>query len=265
MAAEHNSKSRRVPRRKRSAGHALLFEVAKHKRAAWGVVAGVVLFIGAVALILVYTDLSWGGIIGWIDHVHPAVALPLMAVLPILGFPISIVYLFAGVRFGPIGGGLVVAAITAVHMLGTYLISNSFLRAPLQRFIEKRHKHLPAIPEDEQAMVCVIATLVPGLPYFIRNYVLALGGVKLKYFFTVCVPIYVARSYVTILLGDMGGEPTKQKLFILLGVDALKIGICAFVIWRLREHHRKHHGHEHHDDHHDHDHEHGPDLPAPAK
>ena len=261
MAAKNEMR----PRRKRSAGHTLLFEVAKHKRAAWTVAGVVVVCIAAVTAIIFYTDISWAGITGWIERVNPVLALPLMAVLPILGFPIAIVYLFAGARFGPLGGGLVVAAITAVHMLGTYLIANSFLRGPLQRFIEKRHKRLPAIPEDEQAAVCVIATLVPGLPYFVRNYLLALGGVKLKYFFTVCLPIYVARSYVTILLGDMGSDPSKKKLFILLGVDGLKIAICAYVIWRLREHHRKHHGHEQHDDHHEHDHEHGPDAPAPAK
>jgi uncharacterized membrane protein YdjX (TVP38/TMEM64 family) len=259
MAAEHKTGKRPISRRKRSAHQALLFGAAKHKRAAWAIAAGVALCVAAVALILFYTDLSWAGVIDWIDHVNPSAALPLMAVLPILGFPISIVYLFAGVRFGPVGGGVVVAIITALHLLGTYLIANSFLRAPLRRFIERRHKHLPEIPEDEQAAVCVIAALVPGIPYFVRNYLLALGGVKLKYFFMVCLPIYVVRSYVTILLGDMGNDPSKGKLFILLGVDGLKVAICAFVIWRLREHHRKHHGHEH--DHHDH---HEPDaLPPP--
>jgi uncharacterized membrane protein YdjX (TVP38/TMEM64 family) len=201
---------------------------------------------------------------GWIHRVHPVAALPLMAVLPILGFPIAIVYLFAGARFGPLGGGLIVAAITAIHMLGTYLIAKSFLRAPLQRFIEKRHKHLPQVPEDEQAAICVIATLVPGLPYFVRNYILALAGVRLHYFFVVCLPIYVARSYVTILLGDMGADPDKRKLLILLGLDVLKVAICAFVIWRLRVHHRKFHGHE--QDHHGDDlHHPGPDAAAAAK
>ena len=257
MAVKHTARRRR----RESAHHALLFGIARHKRTAWAVAGGVVVLAGAVALILYYTDLSWASLTDWIDRVNPIAALPLMAVLPILGFPIAIVYLFAGARFGPIGGGAVVAAITAIHLLGTYLIANSFLRAPLKRFIEKRHKHLPEIPEDEQAAVCVIAALVPGLPYFVRNYLLALGGVKLKYLFLVCLPIYVARSYVTILLGDMGADPDKSKLLILLVVDGVKVGICAFVIWRLRQHHRKYHGHEHHDDHPDP----GPDAAVPAK
>jgi uncharacterized membrane protein YdjX (TVP38/TMEM64 family) len=232
--------------RNRGAHQALLFGLTKHKRALWTAVTTVAVVVIAVVLVVLYTDVSWENIIGWIDRVNPVLALPLMALLPIVGFPIAIVYLFAGARFGPLGGGAVVAAITAIHLVGTYLIARSFLRAPLQRLIEKKHKHLPEIPEDEQAAVCVIATLVPGLPYFVRNYLLALGGVKLKYFFTVCLPIYVARSYVTILLGDMGNDPSRNKLFILLTVDVLKVAICALVIWRLRVHHRKYHGH--HDD-----------------
>ena len=210
--------------------------------------------LAAVGLVLRYTDLTLANVTDWIDTLNPVAVIPLMAFLPIAGFPISVVYLVAGARFGPLWGGVVVAVITTVHLLGTYLIARSFLRAPLQRFIERKHAHLPEIPEDEQAAVCVIAALVPGLPYVVRNYLLALAGVKLRYYLGVCLPIYVARSYVTILLGDMSSDPSRTKIIVLVVIDVLKIAICAFVIWRLREHHRKFHGHEH---------DHGPDAVVP--
>jgi uncharacterized membrane protein YdjX (TVP38/TMEM64 family) len=263
MAGHSHRAHHRSSRRNESAHHALLFGITKNRRALWTVATVTVVVIAAVALILLYTDLSWANVTDWIHRVDPVVALPLMAVLPIFGFPIAIVYLFAGARFGPIGGGLVVAVITAIHLAGTHLIANSFLRNPLRRWIERKHQHLPEIPEDEHAPVCLIASLVPGLPYFVRNYLLALGGVKLRYLFMVCLPIYIARSYVTILLGNMGSEPTTQKLLILLGVDGLKVAICAYVIWRLRTHHRKFHGPEH--DHRDHEHDVLPRPNAAAK
>ena len=242
---KRSAKPRARRRGKGSAHHTLLFGLAENKRAIWAIGGLIAVGAAAVALIVLYTDISWSMVTDWIDRVNPIAALPLMALLPIAGFPIAVVYLFAGARFGPVWGGVVVAVVTAIHLLGTHLIARSFLRAPLQRWIERKQKHLPQIPEDEQAAVCVIAALVPGLPYFVRNYLLALGGVRLKYFFMVVLPIYVARSYVTILLGDMGSDPSKQKLFILLGVDVVKVGICALVIWRLRVHHRKYHGSEH--------------------
>jgi uncharacterized membrane protein YdjX (TVP38/TMEM64 family) len=227
--------------------------VVKSRRAIWTLIALASVVIATVSLLILYTNLSWANVSDWMDDLNPAVVLPLMAVLPIGGFPIAVVYLVAGARFGPVWGGAVVAGVTVVHLLGTYLVARSFLRAPLQRFIERRNAHLPQVPEDEQAAVCLIAALVPGLPYVVRNYALALAGVRLKYYLGVCLPVYVARSYVTILLGDMTSDPTRTKIIILVIVDILKVGICALVIWRLRVHHRKYHGH--HDD--------APDAVAP--
>ncbi len=235
--------------RKRSARHTLLFGLQRHKTKLWWVVAMIVVALAGAGLVIHYTDLTLANVTDWIAGLNPLAVIPLMALLPIAGFPISVVYLVAGARFGPIGGGVVVAVATATHLLGTYYVARSFLRAPLQRFIERRHAHLPHIPEDEQAAVCVIAALVPGLPYVIRNYLLALADVKLRYYFWVCLPIYVARSYVTILLGDMSSDPTRNKIIVLVIIDVLKVAICALVIWRLRVHHRKYHGHEH--EHHD--------------
>jgi uncharacterized membrane protein YdjX (TVP38/TMEM64 family) len=235
--------------RRRSARHALLFGLNRHKHKLWWVAAALVVVLVAVGLIWRYTDVTWVNVTDWIDGLNPIAVLPMMALLPIIGFPISVVYLIAGARFGPLGGGLVVAAVTTVHLLGTYVIARSFLREPVRRFIERRHAHLPHIPEDEQALVCVIAALVPGLPYVVRNYLLALADIRLKYYLGVCLPIYVARSYVTILLGDMSSDPSRTKIVVLIIVDVLKVLICGLVIWRLRVHHRKFHGHEHEPDH----------------
>lgn len=221
------------------------------KKRAWWLIGGVaaLLALGAGALVF-FADLDLEQVHGWFERMNAQLArldamalIPLMAILPIFGFPIAVVYLVAGARFGPLLGGAVVAGITAVHLLGSYAIGQSVLRAPLQRWMEKRHHHLPQVPEDEQAPVCLIATLIPGLPYFVRNYLLVLGGVRLKMLFLVCLPVYVVRSYVTILLGDLSGDPSRRGLLVLGAVDVLKVAICAFVIWRLREHHRKFHGH----------------------
>jgi uncharacterized membrane protein YdjX (TVP38/TMEM64 family) len=234
----------------------LLFGLKRHRAKLWWVAAVVIAVVAGAGLVLRYTDLTWASVSDWIDALNPVAVLPLMALLPIVGFPISVVYLVAGARFGPVGGGVVVAAVTTVHLLGTYVIARSFLRAPLQRFLERRHVHFPHIPEDEQAAICVIAALVPGLPYVVRNYLLALADIRLRYYLGVCLPIYVARSYVTILLGDMSSDPTRTKIIVLIVVDVLKVLICALVIWRLRVHHRKYHGHEH-------DHDHSADAAVP--
>lgn len=244
IAAQSADPQRTARYGKGSARHALLFGLNEHKSKVWWLVAVVVLVLAGLGLIWRYTDLTLAGVTEWIGGLNPLAVLPAMAILPIGGFPISVVYLVAGARFGPFWGGVVVAGVTAVHLLGSYAIARSFLRAPLQRFIARRHAHLPHIPQDEQAAVCLIAALIPGLPYVVRNYLLALSGVKLRYYFWVCLPIYVARSYVTILLGDMSSDPSRTKIMVLIAVDIVKVIICALVIWRLREHHRKYHAHD---------------------
>lgn len=229
--------------------HSLLGAKVVRSRAFWIGVACVVVLAGVAAAVVAFTDFEFkaitAAITDWIGRLHAATVVPLMALLPVAGFPIAVVYLVAGARFGPAWGGVVVAVVTAFHLLATHAVARSFLRAPIERLVERKHQKLPEIPPDEQPAVAVVAALVPGLPYFVRNYLLALSGVRLRVYFWTCLPIYVARSYVTILLGDLGSDPSRRGLFILVGVDVLKVVICGAVIWWLKRHHQRVHGHEH--------------------
>jgi uncharacterized membrane protein YdjX (TVP38/TMEM64 family) len=167
-----------------------------------------------------------------------------MAILPVFGFPILPIYLVAGARFGAWGGGVVVTMVTAVHLGGARLIARSILRQRLERLLSRWHAHLPAIPADEQAAVALVAALVPGIPYFVRNLLFPLIGLRFRLYLWIALPIYVARSYVSILLGELGTAPSRSRLFILAAVEVLKAVICAVVLWRLREHHRRRHAGE---------------------
>ncbi|MEO5958980.1 MAG: hypothetical protein ABIZ49_05715 [Opitutaceae bacterium] len=225
-----------------SARQSLLFVSIPRSKSFWTGAALAILAVAGVALFLWRSDYDWSAITRAVDKLNPIAVIPLMAVLPVFGFPIALVYLVAGARFGPVGGGLVVAAITAFHLLATHAVAQSFLRGPIQRFVEKRHRRLPQIPADEHDAIAVIAALAPGLPYVLRNYILALSGVRLRVYFWICLPIYVARSYVTILLGDFSNDPSGRGIFIIVAIDVLKVSICGAVIWWLRRRHRRRRG-----------------------
>lgn len=192
-----------------------------------------------LALVVVVAVGLWGGF-EWKDLVqtiagfNTAAVFALMATLPIAGFSIMVVYLVAGVKFGPVLGGLVVAGATAVHLIASFWISRSVLRAPLQRFLQRRKHELPHVPEGEFVSIAAMAVLIPGLPYFARNYLLALTDIPFRIYFWVCLPLYVARSYVTILIGDLGTDPDRRTLLLLVGVYALKLSVCGYLIWRIR-------------------------------
>jgi uncharacterized membrane protein YdjX (TVP38/TMEM64 family) len=207
---------------------------AKIIRDRWWLIAVLLLVVGVGAVIWVRGDYHLQDVTDTIAGFNAVIVFILMALLPVVGFSVSIVYLVAGMKFGPVLGGVLVAAATAVHLLATHWICQTVLRGRLQRFLAKRHHQLPHIPKGENVSVAAMAALVPGLPYFARNYLLALTDVPLRVYFWVCLPIYVIRSFVAIMLGDLGSDPDRKTLMIVVAVYVVKLSVCAYLIWRIR-------------------------------
>ena len=184
--------------------------------------------------------LSLTGLVDWRDvrdgmqQLNPVLLLALMAILPLFGFPISVVYLTIGAVFGGPWGLLVVTGITFVHLVGSHWIGRSFLSGPLQRWLARRKRALPDLPKGENVAISLMTALVPGLPYVVRNYLLALSGIPLLTYLWICWPIYVARSGIIIFLGDFTGELELRRLLILGGIFLLKVSICALIVRHLR-------------------------------
>lgn len=232
-----------APPRRRQAHHALLFGRRRLWRPNRWIVAGAVVLAAAAtgAAILLWREIDWTGVTQFVARLDAVPLVLAMSLLPLLGFPILPVYLVAGARFGAIGGGAVVTLVSAAHLVGSYIVARTVLRGPLQRLLARWHTHLPEIPRDEEPMVAFIAALIPGLPYFARNYLFAMAGLRLRIYFWISLPIYVARSYVSILVGHLSSAPDRNRLIMLAGVETLKVVICAIVLWRLRQHHRRYH------------------------
>jgi uncharacterized membrane protein YdjX (TVP38/TMEM64 family) len=181
----------------------------------------------------------WTELVNAMERVDPVLTVLLMALLPLAGFSIGAVYVVAGMKFGLWGGGLVIVGVTTVHLLGTHWIVRSFLRGPIDRFLKRRNYRLPEAPAGAEQSLAAMVALVPGPPYFLRNYGLALSGMPLRKYFWVCLGVYTVRSYVTLALGDLGGDPSRAGLAWLAGILAIKLTICALLIRRIRRKHRE--------------------------
>ncbi|MEO5803923.1 MAG: hypothetical protein ABIR24_10360 [Verrucomicrobiota bacterium] len=166
---------------------------------------------------------------------HWIIVFLLVATLPIFGFSVFICYLVVGLKFGGGWGVAVMALATMVHLAGSHWIATSFLRKRIEAYIAKKKYKLPHVPEGENVSVSLMTSLIPGLPYFVRNYLLALAGIPLKTYFWVCLPIYVVRSVVTIFAADLSANFSGNKFIFLGGIFAVKIGICAYIVKRLRD------------------------------
>lgn len=203
----------------------------------WIILAvAVLLTLGTVAGLSDVVD--WHALRRSLEALDRGPLLAVAAVLPLFGFSIAVVYLAVGAVFGGWLGLAVVAGITAVHLWGSHWIARSFFRAPVQRFLRRRRHRLPDLPAGEEWAVALMTALVPGLPYFVRNYLLALSGIPLRIYFRICWPVYVLRSSAVLFLGDFSDGFSGRRLAVLGGVLVLKVGICAYLIHRLRARYR---------------------------
>jgi len=170
----------------------------------------------------------------WLQQVNEPLALVLMATLPILGFPVSAVYLAIGAIFGPKWGGLVVMGITLVHLAVTHLLARTLLRQRIERWRKKWQQKLPVISEGDNISLVAMIIIVPGLPYVARNCLLAMSGVPLRYLLVVGVPLYVARSYTTLFVGNLGNNHSANVFWFIGVIFVAKLAVSALLFLRLR-------------------------------
>ncbi len=208
------------------------------RRGAASVVVKVLLIalgLGAVAAALHFSGFEWREAPAMLQRVNRPLAVLLMATLPIVGFPISAVYLAAGAIFGPWVGGLVVAGATLSHVLVTHALARTVLRRRIEHWRRKWSRKVPRVPKEENGTLVAMIVIVPALPYIARNVLLALSGVSLGHLLGIGVPLFVARSYVTIFLGDLGNDPSLRALLILGAVFVLKLSVSALLFQRLKK------------------------------
>lgn len=195
----------------------------------------ILVLLGMAVLVLLFAGLiDWHAVRTWMQHLDVRLLLVLLSLLPLLGFSISVVYLVTGAVFGGPMGVAVVAGISAVHLLGSHWIGRGYLRGPLRRWLKRRNQSLPALPPGEEVSVALMTALVPGLPYFVRNYLLAVSDLPLRTYFWVCWPVYVVRSCLVLFLGDFSEDLNAKRVLTLAAVLMLKVGICAYLLWRVR-------------------------------
>ncbi len=192
----------------------------------------------AAAVTLLVEVGGWRELVDALDRADPVLTVLLMAALPPVGFSIGVVYVVAGLKFGLGWGGVVIAGVTAVHLVAMHGIARTWLQRPLAGLLARRGHRLPAVPPGAETSVAAMVALVPGPPYVLRNYGLALSGMELGRYFLPCVLIYTLRSYVTLALGHLGARPEGEGLAWLAAVFVAKLGICAVLVRRIRRRHR---------------------------
>jgi uncharacterized membrane protein YdjX (TVP38/TMEM64 family) len=164
---------------------------------------------------------------------HPLLFIGLMLLLPMMGFPISVFLVLAGLKFGIVIGMIITALMIPLHLVVAYLVAGSWLRTHLVAYLDKKNRRLPQVPASRVMLFTFVFMVVPSLPYAVKNYILPLSGVPLRHHLTVgwagqltiCIPFIglggsMAQANYTITLvcvviivaGYIGIKAIKRRL-----------------------------------------------------
>lgn len=150
------------------------------------------------------------------------------AVLPAIGFPVSVFALAAGPLFGPVLGLPAVLALTlgcmAVSMTLSYVLARHVVRPWVTRLLGFLGYTIPVVPSEKRRMFVFLVRVTPGPPYVFQNFLLGLAGVPFRVYFWISWVISSASVSLFVVFGDavMKGRG-KVALLALAGV----VGVVA--------------------------------------
>jgi len=154
----------------------------------------------------------------------------LLTVLPLLGFPVTVVHVAAGIRFGVKLGLILVPVSILLQLLASYALVHLWhdLFARRLATVQKR------IPRGAHSAVSIFTVLLPGVPYFAKNYVLPLVGVPLRTYLACCLPIHVVRCALPVILGAKSHELTPARWIAVVAYALILLGVSWWTYRRLR-------------------------------
>lgn len=187
-----------------------------------------VLVLGVLALgLAVQWELFTGLKVMLEEHVHPAVFILLMTLAPVVGVPISIFLVLAGVRFGTWQGIALMAATMPVNMIICYLLSRHLLERFIRRMAADRGYELPQFPPDRVIPYSLIFVAFPGPPYSLKCYLLPLLGVRFWHYLWTSWTVEVALGIPFV---GFGGAAARTNF----ALSALFVGVFVIIYLLLR-------------------------------
>jgi uncharacterized membrane protein YdjX (TVP38/TMEM64 family) len=123
-----------------------------------------------------------------------------------------------------------VAAATVLQLLASYGLVHLFRDKFARRLAAVRKR----IPRTAHGAACLFTTLLPGVPFFAKNYVLPLIGVPLRTYLLICFPVYVARATVAVVFGDQSDHLTPARIAWLALYFAATLGASWWMFRKVR-------------------------------
>ncbi len=197
------------------------------------------LLLGAIVLGLFLWDPGLvQDIHGFLRHNTPVpLFLALFVLLPLLGFPVSLLFILTGARLGVAWGLTAMALVIPLHLACMFGIAR-LLRQWLTRLLKNRNISLPRMPETGRATWIIVFSLVPGLSYTIKNYLLPLVGTRPKETFAIVWPVQVVQSAPLVLVGGSVSSGSLAPLASGVLLLAALLALLPKIVRKLQQRRR---------------------------
>jgi uncharacterized membrane protein YdjX (TVP38/TMEM64 family) len=185
-------------------------------------------------LYLVWSAYDHAAVMAWLRELRPLPFFAAMVFLPALGVPATPLYVFAGASFGPMLGLIGSWIALAVNLALCYWIARR-LRPQLAWLLRRFRTELPDFAERDQGVVkfTIGVKVAPGVPTFVKNYVLGFVGVPFKPYFAVSMLFTAVYAAAFVLMGDSLVEHELGRTAIAAVV--LLAAVALVIAWRRRK------------------------------
>jgi uncharacterized membrane protein YdjX (TVP38/TMEM64 family) len=161
-----------------------------------------------------------------------------MASLPVLGFPISACYIYAGLAFMPLQASVVCIGALSVNMSVSYALTHSVFKQPILRFLESRGWSIPKLSKENQFRFTFLMRTVPGPPFFFQNLLLSLAGIPFLTYLWVSLltqgGIAVAVIFCSRSLSNGHLERGEVIALVVIGAFIAAKGLRSLREWYLK-------------------------------
>jgi len=189
------------------------------------------LVLGGALVVAVLSWLIWNGdaVAAFKREAGPLTFFSAMALLPALGFPLTPFFVMAGATFGSRAGLIGCAIALSFNLALCYWIARSGLRRPLLSLLERFDYDIPNFENESRSALrfVVLVKVTPGLPGFVKNYMLGLMGVPFWTFFLASLAFTGAYALALVYLGDSLRDHDISNATLAV----LAVLVLALVVW----------------------------------
>jgi uncharacterized membrane protein YdjX (TVP38/TMEM64 family) len=190
----------------------------------------------AVAALAALAFLAWrvwdhDAVLAWLRGASPLPFFGAMALLALVGVPLTPLFVVAGATFGAavglVGSGLALAA----SLTMSYRLARGRLRRWLEALLRRFGSALPEFGETGRSALrfALVVKLTPGLPAVVKSYGLAAAGVPFLTYLGVSMLVTGAYGAAVVLLGQSLFEHDLGPALVPAAVVALLAAVG--VVW----------------------------------